>query len=201
VKTVALFFCLSAFAISGDDPLRWNSEHLHQLSYSKTLASVSDKTVDMPLFRAAIQKALAFWLDLSIEFPRKLTLEEVISSCRVELAELDPNAPRDVIVQASTMQGGCGATGNCPLWIFRRSTAGYKLLLQSQGDRIKILPADPRYGADIVVSFREGGSEQILRVYRLSSGQYRQRACYKRQRHLDGTVAVRDCKDRALRRP
>jgi len=111
------------------------------------------------------------------------------------MADLDGDGIPEVIAQASDLQGGCSATGNCPIWIFRKSATEYKLILDSQGQLTKILDARNEDFRDFLVSVHESTYEQTLLVYRFSGGAYRIRNCYDRATSIEATGAtVRSCK-------
>lgn len=104
---------------------------------------------------------------------RKATLDT-----RIKLFNLDGKNTSEIIAQATV---DCGATGNCPLWIFRRLRSSYKLLLDTYGQTFTIQPTRTNGFLDVVVGTHSSASESSLANYRYRDGSYAEEGCYVAQ--------------------
>jgi hypothetical protein len=52
---------------------------------------------------------------------------------RVKFIDLNGDGSPEVIAQPVGIEAGCGATGNCPFWVFERTSTGYKAILKTAG--------------------------------------------------------------------
>jgi hypothetical protein len=90
-----------------------------------------------------------------------------------------------VIAQAFGPKAGCGATGNCPIWVFMKTANSYQLLLDTRDKEgiggIELLTVEETRTNgfnDLVLAAHDSASEKTLFVYRYRNGQYRESACY-----------------------
>jgi len=101
------------------------------------------------------------------------------------LVDLNGDGKPEVIAQAFGIKAGCGATGNCPIWIFMKAANGYQLLLDTRdkegiGGVELITVEDSRTNGfnDLVLASDDSASEKTLEVFRYRNGLYRESACY-----------------------
>jgi hypothetical protein len=99
---------------------------------------------------------------------------------RVKFIDLNGDGRPEVIAQPVGMESGCGATGNCPFWVFERISAGYKLILRSDGgfQVFTIEPTATNGFSDIILGTHDSASERTLYVFRYGQGRYRPWVCY-----------------------
>jgi hypothetical protein len=58
-------------------------------------------------------------------------LRKVARETRIKLTDLDGDGVPEVILQANDIMAGCGSV-NCPVWILKKATNGYKKLLDTR---------------------------------------------------------------------
>jgi len=185
---------VSFIAHGQNDPAKWDPDQLQSLSFAHTFGKLRIAPSQKTLLNRAIRKALQRWLDTTIDYPAPRSAEQVIAEVRIDMIDLDDDRIPEVVAQASDLQGGCSATGNCPIWIFKQTIRGYERLLESQGERIKILASNNEGFHDFLVGVHESASEQTLLVYRFRAGEYRRHSCYDRAILLGGGIRVTPCK-------
>jgi len=112
-------------------------------------------------------------------------LRQLAANTRVELVDLDGDGAPEVIAQANDIMLGCGATGNCAFWIFKKASTGYKLLLDTrEGDGIggaQLLTVEKTRTngfSDLVLAAHDSAFEKTLVFYRYRNGSYHESACY-----------------------
>ena len=94
----------------------------------------------------------------------------------MENLDLKSDGNPEVIAQAVL---GCSPTGNCSLWIFRKTDKGYALILDSFGQTFTVQHTRTNGFADIVVAMHGSATESTLKVYRYDRGRYRRADCYE----------------------
>lgn len=131
--------------------------------------------------RAALAKAIQAHMgppDLydtdmaSADQARQAALNAEIKMIRLKPDEKDP---RDVV---ATVRGFCTADGNCPLWFFRKTSHGYRLLIFSIGQSFNIQKTTTNGFKDLVVNMHSSATDEWLKFYRYARDHYRRVACY-----------------------
>jgi hypothetical protein len=101
------------------------------------------------------------------------------SNMCIKLIDLDGDGIPEVMAQEIGLKAGCGATGNCPVWIFQRSERGYSVLLHSQAQTFTIQPTKTKRFHDIVLGLHVSATEADLTEYRFEGMAYRKTGCYE----------------------
>lgn len=112
----------------------WNSPKFHELGYSRShLSDAHNLSTDLKsaLVRAISGRLRPHMADLEIADEKEL--RKLAEQSRFELLDLNGDGVMEVIVQPIRLKAGCGATGNCPLWIFARTPKQYRLLVEIEG--------------------------------------------------------------------
>jgi hypothetical protein len=188
------FFLVMVVCAAGQNPASqepksshfyWSTRKAHELDYKRTIRNSPDLSSDE---RDALLKTVAglirpFMADFEIGSEREL--RKIAADTRVELIDLNGDGKPEVIAQAFGIKSGCGATGNCPVWIFMKTANGYQLLLDTRdkdgiGGVELITVEDSRTNGfnDLVLAADDSASEKTLLVYRYRNGLYRESACY-----------------------
>jgi hypothetical protein len=98
---------------------------------------------------------------------------------RVLVIHLHSDDEQDVILQPT---GGeyCGATGNCSLAIFRKTTEGYSRILDTDGIQEIAVRSQTTAGYhDLLLASHDSAAEKTLYTYQFINGGYRRVACYE----------------------
>lgn len=167
----------------------WNWHDAQALCVSDSLrnaqVSAAEKAAIATVLKVQIRPYLA---DLGDDSASRL--EDEAFSARINLIDLNQDGTPEVIAQAMV---ACGASGNCPFWIFQKNSGKYKLLLDDSAETFTIQKSRTNGYADIVLALHDSAFEQTLDVYRYTNGAYAADAgCYV------ATVAVLD--SNAIRR-
>ena len=165
---------------AGGTSFRWDSGPFLELDLTHTIGSARD--LDQTE-RASLTLAIEMRLkkskdDLEITSPREL--HSVASQSRVKFVDLNQDGTPEAIVQPVGIQSGCGATGNCPFWIFTRTASGYKSLLEIERgvQMFRIERNLTNNFQDIAVASHDSASEKTIFVYRFHKDRYRRVGCY-----------------------
>ena len=163
----------------------WSIRKAQELDYHRTIwNSPNLNSVE----KAALIKTIAslvrpFMKDSQIGSEREL--QRLATNTRVELIDLDGDGVPEIIAQANDIKVGCGGTGNCEFWIFKKVSDSYKLLLDTRdkdgigGAELLTVERTGTNGfSDLVLATHESASEKELSVYRFKNGSYRESACY-----------------------
>jgi len=176
---VLSIFMLSCPSIGqrGHSSFDWDARRSRRLSFNQRVGDVVLPAAERLAIRDAVKRAMLPYFDLGLA-PHQSLMQVVLAS-RISFIDLDSDGIRELIVQPVGLQSGCGATGNCPFWIFRKAGSSYRLILRSQAETFQILRRVGSALPDILVGSHDSGSEWTLRTYRFSEGVYSERACYK----------------------
>ena len=163
-----LFQTASPVRVSRSFHWNWrNSQELIAVAQSLRDAKASES--EKKAIAAAIEEQIrANMADFEIDSESQL--EKAALDTRVKMIDLNRDGTSEVVAQAMV---GCGATGNCSLWIFQKTAHGYKLLLDGFGQTFTIQRASTKGFRDIVVAEHDSAFESGLTVYRYKDGQYR----------------------------
>jgi hypothetical protein len=97
---------------------------------------------------------------------------------RVKLIDLNDDDVAEVIAQPVD-DVNCSPAGNCPFWVFQRTTDGYRLLLKKAViQTFTVQPTRTSGYRDLVLGMHGSATEQTLFEYRFRDGLYRQTGCY-----------------------
>jgi hypothetical protein len=105
-------------------------------------------------------------------------LHDDVADTRVKLIDLNGDGIPEVIAQASD-DVSCSPTGNCTIWVFMRSSHGYKQILQRNAvQTFAILPTRTNGFNDLILGQHGSASEQALYIYHFANGRYNKDSCY-----------------------
>jgi len=193
VITMALLFGVGSAAgqdahssNTSEGHFRWSSRKAQELGIENTI-SRSNALTDSE--RAALIKAIATQLRpamADLEIGTESEILAVAAQTRIKLVDLNNDEIPEIIAQPVGLKAGCGATGNCPFWVFAKHNGGYILLLDSGNDGgFQVFTVEPTrtHGFnDLVLGSHDSASERTLFVYRYREGKYhKQPECYSAQ--------------------
>jgi hypothetical protein len=159
--------------------LNWDNPKFRELDYSHTLSkaknfSESSKSALIAAIAARLSPKMA-----EFEIANEQELHKISERSRFELVDLNKDGRAEIIVQPVGLKAGCGATGNCPLWIFAASPKAYRLLAEIEGVQMYRAEDSGNQGyADVAFASHDSASEKHIYIYRYSNGTYRSVACY-----------------------
>jgi hypothetical protein len=105
---------------------------------------------------------------------RKLAL-----GTRVKLADLNGDGTPEVILQAWDIKAGCGATGNCPAWVFQQDGKNLRKIFDSGSFQRLAVTSETHEGfRDIALIAHESASEQSITFYQFRKGKYKEGRCF-----------------------
>ncbi|MGD0858971.1 MAG: hypothetical protein ABR912_06600 [Terracidiphilus sp.] len=163
----------------------WSVRKAHELNYDRTIRNTPDlsSAERAILIKTVTELIRPRWEDNEIGSEREL--RQVAADTRVELIDLDGDGIPEIIAQANDMRAGCGATGNCAFWVFKKVSGGYKLLLDTRdkdgiGGAELITVENSRTNGfnDFVLAVHDSAFEKTLLVYQYKNGFYRESRCY-----------------------
>jgi hypothetical protein len=157
----------------------WNSE-MQELDYRKRLQMA--KQLD-PAVRAALVKAISRRLRpemAELEITSEKDLRQIALQSRVKFLDLDEDGTDEVIVQPFGEKTPCGATGNCPFWVFARVGESYRLIIDSNAaaEMYRIEPQRTNGFHDIALAIHDSAVERNIFIYQFRGARYRAAKCY-----------------------
>jgi hypothetical protein len=103
---------------------------------------------------------------------------EMALNTPVRFVDLNSDGTPEVLAQGYSDKSGCSPTGNCPLWVFQKTTQGYNLLLDAVSQSFTIERNRTNGYDDIVVAMHGSAFSSGLTVYQYRNGAYSGVACY-----------------------
>jgi hypothetical protein len=100
-------------------------------------------------------------------------IREIASTTRIRFVDFGGGKPL-LFATSLGMEGGCDPLGNCPLWIFRRSSGGFVSLLDVVAASYTLQSSD----GELVLMHHVSQKQSGLEVYRLDDGKLNQGGCY-----------------------
>jgi hypothetical protein len=116
-------------------------------------------------------------------------IREIASTTRVRFVDFGGGKPL-LFATSLGLEGGCDPLGNCPLWIFRRSSGGFVSLLDAVAASYTLQSSD----GELVLMHHVSQKQSGLEVYRLDEGKLNQGGCYTANwpAHSDDPTQVSD---------
>ena len=103
-------------------------------------------------------------------------IREIATTTRVRF--VDVGEPHPLLVTTSMgLEGGCDSLGNCPLWVFRRSSDGFVSLLNAIAASYTMQSGES--APQLVLMRHVSQQESALMAYRFAEGKLTATACYK----------------------
>ena len=148
---------------------QWDWEHPRLLD--KAIADYKDISSED---RSALMHTL---IPKFSDYPSPPSPTERAEKARVEFIDLNSDGVPEVIAHLSG--DACSPTGNCPLYILRKTGADYRVILEKGAAQTVTVQKTRSNGyLDVVVGMHGSATQQGLFVYQFSNGRYRRRHCY-----------------------
>jgi len=179
-------------SVSNPERFHWNWRDSQELKADQSLHNA--KLIEQS--RNAIASAITDQIRpmmADIEIQSETQLQKAALDTRVKMIDLNGDGVPEVVAQGMV---NCGATGNCPFWVFRRARLGYELLLAGEAQTFTIQTLGASRFRDIVLSRHGSYSSGDLTHYKYREGAYQEVGCYD----YDWTVLEAD-KVRELKEP
>ena len=171
-----LFICVvltAAVALFAADHLSWNWHEVDRPKESLSQVRLSEDE------RGALKAALS--AELGPPDP-KFSAEERAVDFQIKLIDLNGDHTPEVIAQI-TGRFECGATGNCPFLVFRKSGTAYESILAMAGinsyQGFTVTKQRTAGYLDLILNQHESAFQQALVVYKFRNGKYRASGCYE----------------------
>jgi hypothetical protein len=185
---------------SANTHFQWDWKDWRELSAEHSLrkAKITDKQ------RNAIARAIADQLRpiclgsepscvISMrEITSEAELQQAVLDTRTALIDLNDDGVAEVVTQGMV---NCGATGNCPFWVFRKAKLGYKVLLDGEAQTFTIQKSKTNGFHDIVLSTHGSSSSGGLVNYHYQEGVYEEAGCYSYEWTVLENDKVRELKE------
>jgi hypothetical protein len=134
----------------------------------------AERTALVKQIATQLRRAMA---NLGIESEHELLT--IAARTRIELVDLNDDGTPEIIAQPVGLKAGCGATGNCPFWVFAKSNSGYDLILEGGGQVFTVEPTRTNGFSDLVLGTHDSADEQTLYLYCYREGKYHEHPdCY-----------------------
>jgi hypothetical protein len=165
---------------------RWSESSAHELDYRQTIRKTTQLASDerASLLEVMAEQIRPFKSDLEIS--SEIELRQVVLGTRIQLIDLNHDGIAEVLAQANGVKEGCGATGNCPFWVFQKTSSGFKKLLDTRDkdgvggiEVITVSSGQTNGFNDLVLGTHDSVSERTLYEYRYRTGQYQMSDCYE----------------------
>ena len=153
---------------------QWNWRDKQELTANQSLrnARLAEQRRNA-LAEAIAEQLRPMMADAGIESESEL--QEAALDTRIKMTDLNDDGVAEVVGQGMV---GCGATGNCPFWVWRKVKQGYELLLEGQAQTFTIQKSSSNGFHDIVLSRHGSYSSGDLTLYQYKEGSYHDVACY-----------------------
>ena len=93
----------------------------------------------------------------------------------------------------------CGATGNCSMWIYKKSGNGYKKLLDTGGEYLTVKRSSTNGYKNIFVRDHESASESYQTTFKFNRGKYEESRCLFVDEFLPGNKSITTCAEESAR--
>lgn len=110
-----------------------------------------------------------------LEIKTETELRKNAFATRITLLDLNGDAISEVIAQGMV---SCGATGNCPFWVLKKSKQRYEVILEGEAQTFTVQQSSTNGFRDIVLFTHGSYSSGGLTNYQYREGAYRDVGCY-----------------------
>lgn len=150
----------------------WDHPKFHELvPHSKT------RKLKSTLLRAIEAQLRPHMADLEIADEKEL--RSIAQQSRFELLDLNGDGAPEVIVQPIGLKAGCGATGNCPFWIFAGNGTKLRLIMDTIGQMYRVEWSSSKGYTDLAVASHDSATQKTIFIFRYQGARYRQIGCYQ----------------------
>ncbi len=178
----AFAMLLFGSARSDDKPrqqlFNWDTPKFKQLDYHHTIRTAQELDAqDHKAFIAVVagQIRKSAFPDAK---PSESRARELALRARIQSVDLNGDGVPEFLVQPIGDEAGCGATGNCPFWVFAKTGAEYKLILQWNAELYRIEGGSSSGYRDIALAAHNSASNKTIYVFGYEGSSYRQKECY-----------------------
>lgn len=189
LASLACNTALTQSSVEGGQPhFRWSLRKAQDLYDKPSILRSTELTAEEKeaLISEIANLIRPFMEDQGISSEREL--RSLAAGTRVWLVDLDGDGIPEIVAHAYGVKEGCGATGNCTLWVFKNTADGYKKLLDTRekdgiGGIEYVTVEDTRTNGfkDLVLASHVSVDEKALEVYRFRNERYRSESCYYAQ--------------------
>jgi hypothetical protein len=180
--------------VSNPERFHWDWRHSQELKADQSLRNA--KLTEQG--RNAIARAIADQIRpmmADLEIKSEAELKKKALDTRITWIDLNGDGTPEVVAQGMGVLS-CGATGNCPFWVLRKSKAGYQVILEGGAQTFTIQRSSTNGFRDIVLSTHGSSSSGGLMIYQYQEDVYKAVGCYD----YEWTV-LEDEKIRELKEP
>ena len=151
----------------------WNWKEWQELTANQSLRNAKLTQIQ----RKAIADAIAgeirpMMADLEIKSDAEL--QKAALDTRIKLIDLNGDGVAEVLAQGMV---ACGATGNCPFWVLRKSKADYEVILEGEAQTFTVQASTNGY-RDIVLSTHGSSTSGGLTHFQYQGEAYGDVGCY-----------------------
>ncbi len=119
--------------------------------------------------------------------------QETMMSARVGFIGLAEDGSQQVLVKGPESPDFCGASGNCPIWIFIRRSGRLQLALETGGQVLVLRAAFSQGFRDLATGWHMGAGKEDFSVYRWNGAGYDEVDCYEADINSNPPL-ITDCK-------
>lgn len=180
---------------SANAEFQWNWKDSQELKAEESLRKAKLRDQQKRAIASAIEDQIRPMM-ADLEIQSESELQKAVLDTRVKMIDLNGDGIPEVVAQGMI---GCGATGNCPFWVLRRTKQGYDLLLEGEAQTFTVQKSSSNGFRDIALSRHGSYSSGDLTLYAYREGAYHDVACYGYEwTVLDEGGEVRELKEPRL---
>jgi hypothetical protein len=169
---ILLFVSLCATALAAQHPRdSWKLK-----TYAETSLSLADAPLASSeraqIYRVVDEATIRYSVrDAQNDKQREVVMKSLVGSISLAL-----NGSEQVFVRGPN--AFCGATGNCPIWIFLRQDGQLRPVLETLSNGLSVQKTSSKGFHDIATGQQYGALDTEYRDYRWSGAEYKQVDCY-----------------------
>jgi len=180
-----VWICCSGFSCLAQSPAKrfqWDWHNVEKdgwesIGQSKSLSA----TERAGLITAVASQLRPFRSDMGIESEQEL--REAAAQIWIKPVDLAGDGVMEFLVQGAGVGPAtprlCSPTGNCEVWVFRRSSDQYSVILHRIATQnFTVQPTVTNGFHDLVLGQHGSATEQGLTLYRFDGSKYQRIACY-----------------------
>lgn len=153
----------------------WEWKNWQELLAAQSLRNAKVTNAEKAALASAIQDQLRPEM-ADLEISSESQLEEAALDTRIKMIDLNGDGTPEVVAQGMS---GCGATGNCSFWVFRKTGDHYELILNGYGETFTIQKESTNGFKDIVVASHSSATDSGVTLFRYKDGSYHEAGCYE----------------------
>jgi hypothetical protein len=175
VALLALYFCTATQEnpVASPTGFHWNWRDSRELKANQSLRNAKLKEGKNAIAKTIADQIRPLMGDLEIK--TETELKETAFETRITFLDLNGDGVPEVIAQGIA---NCGATGNCPFWVLKKSKLSYEVILEGEAQTFTVQRTSTNGFRDIVLSTHGSYSSGGLTNYQYEAGVYRDAGCY-----------------------